>query len=188
MYKKVVVPLDGSKLAETVLPHVEQIAADRPTTKVVLVSVTGRIVGQTKSAGGRASNVPVTEEIPAPVIQDLRLPVLDETTTAGVEEPSVSILFGRMQKQAENYLKRISKRMHGKKVNSDFQVLLGNPAEEIINYANENEADLIVIASHGRSGISKWTHGSVADKIFRSADIPVFMIKAPPGTPDKLGQ
>ena len=188
MYKKIVVPLDGSKLAESVLPHVEQIAGGRSTTKVILVSVTGRIVGQMGVTGGRGASTPVTDEAPATVIQDLSVPLFDKTTPSKVEEASVSLLVGRMQKQAENYLKRISKRLHEKKVNAEFEVLLGNPAEEIVTFANEKEVDLIIIASHGRSGISKWAHGNVADRVFRSADTPVLMIKAPAGTPDKLGR
>jgi nucleotide-binding universal stress UspA family protein len=56
---------------------------------------------------------------------------------------------------------------------------LGKPAEEIVNYANKNKVDLIVMASHGRSGISRWAYGSVAEKVLRSSCVPVLLIKVP---------
>jgi nucleotide-binding universal stress UspA family protein len=52
-------------------------------------------------------------------------------------------------------------------------------AESIAEYAEKNSADIILIASHGRSGISRWVMGSVADRILRSARVPVMMIRAP---------
>jgi nucleotide-binding universal stress UspA family protein len=56
---------------------------------------------------------------------------------------------------------------------------LGKPAEEIINYANQNKVDLIIMASHGRSGVSRWAYGSEADKVLRSSCVPVLLVKAP---------
>ena len=49
----------------------------------------------------------------------------------------------------------------------------------IAEYATKNEIDLIVIATHGRSGVSRWVWGSVADRILRSACVPVMMVRAP---------
>ncbi|OGO06013.1 MAG: hypothetical protein A2Y60_05020 [Chloroflexi bacterium RBG_13_54_9] len=59
------------------------------------------------------------------------------------------------------------------------QVLMGNPPEEIASYAEESGVDLIVMASHGRSGPSRWAYGSVAEKVFRSSCVPVMMVRAP---------
>ena len=58
-------------------------------------------------------------------------------------------------------------------------VVDGNPAEEIMNYAERNGIDLIVISSHGRSGASRWLFGSVAEKVSRHSTIPVLLISAP---------
>ena len=55
----------------------------------------------------------------------------------------------------------------------------GLPANEIIDYAHVNNVDLIAMSSHGRSGPSRWAYGSVADKVFRSACVPLLMIRAP---------
>jgi nucleotide-binding universal stress UspA family protein len=57
-------------------------------------------------------------------------------------------------------------------------VLMGKPAEELIIYAHKMNCGLIVMASHGRSGISRWAHGSVADRVFKATNIPILMIKA----------
>jgi nucleotide-binding universal stress UspA family protein len=52
-------------------------------------------------------------------------------------------------------------------------------AEEIINYANPGGYDVVVMSSHGRSGLSRWTYGSIIDKVFRSVGIPLLVVRAP---------
>ena len=154
MYKKILVPLDGSKLAECVLPHVEAIAKGTNVEEVILVSATERVLGYR----------PIT---------DYAEPMKDELVPEAV---------GKMEKQAQKYLDRIAKGLEAKGIKVETLVLLGNPAEEITINAKHYGADLIIMASHGRSGISKWTHGSVADKVFRASGIPVLMVRAPVGT------
>jgi nucleotide-binding universal stress UspA family protein len=58
-------------------------------------------------------------------------------------------------------------------------VLEGNPVSMLSDYASSNAVDLMVMASHGRSGISRWVMGSVAERIVRTACVPVMMIRAP---------
>jgi nucleotide-binding universal stress UspA family protein len=151
MYRRILVPLDGSKLAECALPHAEALAKGCDTEKVILVSVTERVQGY------RAF-----EEPGQPMGQRLA--------------PEA---FGKQEKQAQKYLGRIAKAMEAKGIKVDTEVLLGNPTEEIIIYAKHSRCDLIVISSHGRSGISRWTHGSVADRVFRGSPVPVLMVRAP---------
>jgi len=55
----------------------------------------------------------------------------------------------------------------------------GLVADCIADYAQENGIDLIVMATHGRSGVKRWVRGSIADKVLRSSNIPVLMIRAP---------
>jgi nucleotide-binding universal stress UspA family protein len=151
MYKKILVPLDGSKLAECVLPHAEELAKGCDTAKVILVSVTERVQGY------RAF-----EDPSQPLGQQL-----------------VPEAFGKKEKQAQRYLGRIAKAMKAKGIKVGTEVLLGNPAEEIVIYATHPGCDLIVMSSHGRSGLSRWTHGSVADRVFRGSPVPVLMVRAP---------
>ena len=69
--------------------------------------------------------------------------------------------------------------MKAKGIKVDMEVLLGDPAEEIASYAKHNGCDIIVMSSHGRSGPSRWAHGSVADKVFRASCVPILMVRAP---------
>jgi nucleotide-binding universal stress UspA family protein len=57
------------------------------------------------------------------------------------------------------------------------EVLLGQPAEEIIDYAKDQDADLIVMCTHGRSGLGRWIFGSVTEKVLRGAKTPVLVIR-----------
>ena len=159
MYQKILVPLDGSKLAECVLPHVEEIAAHCGTEEVILVSVTERITGYR-----------VTEEYTQP---------LGEQLVPAAEERLAPEAVGKQERQAQKYLVRVAKKLEAKGIKVLTEVLLGKPAQEIALYAANERCDLIIMASHGRSGPSRWAHGSVADKVFRASSVPVLMIKAP---------
>ncbi len=165
MYKKILVPLDGSKLAECALPHVKELAKGCGATEIMLVSVTERVQGYRAVEG---STGPV---------------VSSGGGWAGSIQPPVQRLvpeaFGKKEKQAQRYLDRIAKTLAGKGIKVNTDVLLWKPAEAIVGYAKQYGCDLIVMASHGRSGPSRWAHGSVADKVLRSSCIPVLMIRAP---------
>ena len=55
---------------------------------------------------------------------------------------------------------------------------MGYPPDEILRYADENDVDLILMATHGRTGPKRWTMGSVADKILRASKVPVWLVRA----------
>jgi nucleotide-binding universal stress UspA family protein len=76
------------------------------------------------------------------------------------------------------YLQRTAKRLEAKGIPTNIKVLTGDPAEAIVSYAESNPCDIIVMASHGRSGVTRWAIGSVADKVFRASSVPVLMVKA----------
>lgn len=59
------------------------------------------------------------------------------------------------------------------------ELVRGDPATEIVRLANDNKADLIVMGSHGRSGLSRLLLGSVAEKVLRTAPCPVLTVKTP---------
>lgn len=151
MIKKILVPLDGSKLAECVLPYVEELVEKGVAKEVALISITERVQGFR-------------------VIEDRGEPLEERLSPEAV---------GKMEKQATKYLDRVAKGLEAKGVKVIKEVLLGDPAEEIIIYAETKDCDLIVMASHGRSGPSRWAHGSVADRVFRAVCIPVMMVRAP---------
>ena len=80
---------------------------------------------------------------------------------------------------SEEYLKRIADGINIPGANFSCEVLEGKPADMLADYATQNEVDLILIASHGRSGVSRWVLGSVADRIVRNSCVPVMMVRAP---------
>jgi nucleotide-binding universal stress UspA family protein len=151
MYEKILVPLDGSKLAECALPYAEGLAKGCGTEEVILVSVTERVQGYRPF-----------EDPSQPV--ELRL---------------MSEAIGKKEKPAQRYLGRIAKAMEAKGIKVRTEVLLWKPAEAIVGYAEQFKCDLIVMASHGRSGPSRWAHGSVADRVLRASRIPVLIVRAP---------
>ncbi len=58
------------------------------------------------------------------------------------------------------------------------EIKMGYHADEILRYVDDNNIDMIIIASHGRSGNTRWSMGSVADKILRAAKVPVWLVHA----------
>lgn len=68
--------------------------------------------------------------------------------------------------------------MGSKDIKVSGELLKGNPTDEILRYAANNAVDLILMATHGRSGINRWAMGSVAYKVLRLSDIPVLLVRA----------
>jgi nucleotide-binding universal stress UspA family protein len=63
-------------------------------------------------------------------------------------------------------------------IRHDFEVRIGDPAKEIVDVANHRNVDLIVMGTHGRSGVSHMLHGSVCEKVLRNASCPVMAVKS----------
>ena len=149
MYQKVLVPLDGSKLAECVLPHVQSIVS---------------------GCGVRSAEfVRVIEPGPMAMGDD----------GGAISPEDERKITAANWKEAEDYLNALVSRISYDNVKTGTKVLSGKAAEVIADYATKNGADLIVIATHGRSGVSRWVWGSVADRVLRSACVPVLMVRAP---------
>jgi nucleotide-binding universal stress UspA family protein len=152
MYKKIMVPLDGSELAECVLPHVETIARGCQISTVVLARVVD-------------PGLP-----PSSLVPDGEFGLL-KTDWDQLKKSRRTI--------AEDYLKELKSRLNYNGAKVESKVLVGSVSETLADYATKNNVDLILIASHGRSGITRWVMGSVADRVLRSACVPVLMIRAP---------
>ncbi len=140
MYEKIVVPLDGSKLAEAALPYAEEVAA-KMSSDIILLTVLepDQVHGQEKQQTYARKIVQVTKY------------------------------------HAEKYIDHKA----GKAIKVGAATRTGSPAEAIVGYVNKGNFDLIVMASHGRSGITRWAVGSVADKVVRATTRqPVMLIRA----------
>jgi nucleotide-binding universal stress UspA family protein len=149
MYKKILVPLDGSELSEHALEHLKGIAMEPRITSIILLRVAETPVALI--AGG---------------------PDGLEMAAKAKEQAKVD---------ANNYLTKIANHLKKKKMNVETIVTDGIPADDILNYATENEVNLIIMSTHGRSGISRWFSGSVAEKVIRHSTVPV-LISPPHGS------
>ena len=150
MYQHIMVPLDGSELAECVLGHVVSVAKGCAVPKVTLIRVVTPITIYGTEFDG-----------------SIGLPELQK-----VEQENVA--------SARKYLDNQAVQLKEKGIDAQAQVFFGNVLESLTDFAEKNKVDLIIIATHGRSGISRWVWGSVADRILRSAKVPVMMVR-PPG-------
>ncbi len=145
MYHYILVPLDGSKRAEAILPHVEELAM-RFDAKLVLLQL-----------------------VEAPLLMmATETPYLE-----GFQEQ-----MEEMEKQAKLYLDTINREFREKGIQSKIHVSYGPVVDGIINTAESEHADLIAIASHGRSGLSRVFYGSVAAGILHRADRPLLLIRS----------
>lgn len=91
----------------------------------------------------------------------------------------IKTIDSRHEAEAKEYMEAIAGGLEKKGLKAATKVIVGRVADSLAEYAEKNGVDLIIIATHGRSGISRWTWGSVADRILRSACVPVLMIRAP---------
>ncbi|HEY7295654.1 MAG TPA: universal stress protein [Dehalococcoidia bacterium] len=133
---KILVPLDGSPLAEVALPVAERLAK-RLTATIVLVSVAPPPESAAQTAEAR----------------DLLIRQL---------EPAVE-------------------RLRGLPVEERLE-LLGEPAEGIVQVAREEDVAMIVMATHGRSGLSDLVQGSTAEAVLRRSPVPVTLVRPNPAT------
>ena len=94
-------------------------------------------------------------------------------------EDAVKRLDAEHKAEVEQYLDAMIKRLSDKGIVPQTAMLTGKPGDILGDYAEKNGVDLILIATHGRSGVSRWAWGSVADRVLRSACVPVLMVRAP---------
>lgn len=150
MYKKIMVPLDGSKLAECVFPHLETVVKGCKSPEVIIVRAVEPL------------SVPYGREV---------------SQFTSLEQ--VKAFETHRKTEAEKYLKEVVARLEKTGANVRADVIYGKAGEALSDYANKNDVDLVVIATHGRSGISRWVWGSVADRLVRSVSVPVLMVRVP---------
>ena len=85
-----------------------------------------------------------------------------------------------MEAESQDYLSRTADKLKQEGLAVETAILVGRAADEILGYASQNQVDLIIMSTHGRSGISRWVMGSVADRVLRHSAVPVLII-APAG-------
>lgn len=139
-FSKILVPLDGSELAERVVKPAVRLA-EAVQAKIVLLTVV--------SPQAWSGDVDPVERV-----------VQTRTYEAGL------------------YLKAIRNRVLPATVEVEMAVLSGSAASTIIAYAREQKVDLIVMTTHGRSGLTRWSYGRVAEKVLRRAPCPTVLLRS----------
>ncbi len=81
-------------------------------------------------------------------------------------------------RQVKAVQKRLSTKTGKKQISVTGTLATGHAADEILRYAEENAIDLIVMATHGRSGLGRWVLGSVADRVLRASKAPIWLVRA----------
>lgn len=155
MYQKIMVPLDGSSLAECVLPHVQAFIKGFNVSDIILARVI------------------------EPVKPDFRTydSTMDETFI-GEAQKIWDNLEKRESASAKNYLSQLAEHLKQKDTAIHPEIFIGDAAKNLADYVESHDIDLIIMASHGYSGIKRWIMGSVAEKLFRSVSVPVFLVRA----------
>ena len=143
MKSQILVPLDGSPLAEQVLPCAMMLGQGLPAELVFF-----HAVSVSPSARGKSA---AAEQVEA---------------------------------QASEYLQGVVDEMHKAGLSTRYVVQHGPAAESIVDYAEQADVHQIVMSTHGYTGILRWTHGSVAERVLQASSVPVLMVqtrKEPPG-------
>jgi nucleotide-binding universal stress UspA family protein len=147
--QRILVPLDGSALSETAIAPALE-AAVRFKAAVVLFRAVDEVTG--------FGRIPLTG--------------LDETDIA-------TRLRDRLMNEAENYLNALVIPPEAALQVSREAVVSETPGFRILDYAQRHEADLIVMATHGRTGLAKWIYGSVTEKVLRNSQSSMLVIRPP---------
>jgi nucleotide-binding universal stress UspA family protein len=145
-FKRILVPLDGSLLAERALPPATSLAG-KFGSEIILLRVLD--------------------------VSTLTLP------TWHLEAPPNWIVEAHehVHEEVENYLKTQQDQLHQQGFEVRTLLRGASPAEGILETAETQEVDLIVMSTHGRSGLTRWALGSVADKVMCHSHCPVLLVR-----------
>ena len=141
MYKKILVPLDGSPLAEAVLPHAEALAKSEHAEIIIL-----------------------------------RVPAMPASGFLARDPQIASVIIKDIEDEAEKYVHDKVDTLKKENINVTGLICDGAVPDTILKVADETQADVIAMSTHGRTGVSRWLMGSVADRVVHYAHIPVMLI------------
>ena len=148
MLQKILVPLDGSKLAEQALPYAQTLAQKFESELILLM---------------------VLQPAAVPIMADPYGGVLYNHTPEEVHQQA---------EMAQEYLAKHQQALSQLKISTRTEVVENpSIAEGIVEVATEEAVDVIVKTTHGRSGISRWVYGSVATKVLQDAPCPIFLVR-----------
>ena len=105
---------------------------------------------------------------------------INEATAWSQAGYTITEVQNKKEAGIKDYLTQTAEKLTDQGISARAEVIEGRAAESILDYAEKNKVELIIISTHGRSGISRWTFGSVADRVVRHSAIPVLVV-SPPG-------
>jgi nucleotide-binding universal stress UspA family protein len=159
----IVVPLDGSPLAEQVLPWARALAA--------LTGAKLHLMTAVPEPRGEPGYTPI-----ASLYSHQHEP--DKATPR-----EIARVWDALYSQAEGYLNEQAKAMRVMGLPATVEVCREAPADAILAAAVGQQAAFIVLSTHGRSGFSRWALGSVTDKVLHAAPMPVLLVRSSPDAP-----
>jgi nucleotide-binding universal stress UspA family protein len=156
MPKKILIPLDGSKLGESALHYVEDLIftlSAEQNIEVTLIQVIAPFTRYIHSSNGASVPMVLKEEEMEPV-----------------------------KKEALDYLNQAGERLRNRGVTVKCKIIVGDmsasSAEEIIRAEEYFNSDLVAMSTHGRRGVSKWVLGSVTEKVLHAGKVPILVVRS----------
>ncbi len=95
-----------------------------------------------------------------------------------VADDMIAGIRSNLKQQGEEITKEVAEKASSAGLNAERRIVEGYPAQEILRLAREEKAGLIVMGGIGATGLEKFLLGSVADKVVRSSEIPVLVVRA----------
>jgi nucleotide-binding universal stress UspA family protein len=171
MFRKTLVCLDGSKLAEEVVPYLLEVCPESGSEVILLHVISGDIT------------IPPPESIHAFTVGRDAKPVQTRATDIGKTE-TLEPEAGRQlqeiereQLEATRHLEVVAQKFRHKGIKVRNDIISGYPGPAILDYAGSENASLIVLTTHGSGGLGRNLFGRVAQSIIKESNIPVMMIK-----------
>lgn len=166
MLDKILVPLDGSEMGDLVLPYVERLASALGATVILL-----RIESLPRGWSGGAFRAA------AAFLSDVRLP-RSETDLEMSQHPIYKDSeMASLEAEAKRTLVPVAERLQAAGIAAEVLVMFGKPADNILQAADSEKVDLIIMSTHGEGGASPWAFGPTTDRVSRRASVPVMLVR-----------
>lgn len=143
--------------------------------KKILVTLDGSALSETSLEHVKSivSGSPATEVVLLRVVEPISSFDASALAQSGY---LIGDVQARKKADAADYLSKVTASLAKENINAKQVIAEGRAAEAIMEYSEKNQVDLIIMSSHGRTGISRWAFGSVADRILHQAGIPVLLV------------
>jgi nucleotide-binding universal stress UspA family protein len=148
MFQHILIPLDGSSLAECVLPHAIAIA---------------------RAFGARCT----------------LLRVMELNSPGYPPRPPDLLAWKLSRAKVRSYLGKVAARLQAAGINAQAEILEGYPGVRIIEFARRENVDLILMSSHGRTGLSPWNVSSITGKVIQNSPVSMMIVRAYQPNPEE---